>query len=103
MPSPALQHGTQKTAAEQMHVQVKNLLSCVTVAVYQQPVPVFGNPFLFGDDFGNGEHMTDQGFVFWPDIVDRWYFFVGNDENMNGRLGIDVPEGRNFLILVYDV
>ena len=85
--SAAQQHGAQRTTAEKVHMQVENFLAAVFIAVDQQAISVSGNAFCGRDLAGGGKHFTDQLFVFFLNIVDGGDFPVGNNQDMDRRLG----------------
>ena len=94
---------TERPAAGEVHVDAEDLLIGVTVAVDGEAVAAFGDPFLGGQLFGDGEHPAEGRFIFGRDIVHGGDFLVGDDEDVGGGNRVDVAEGGDKLILVDNV
>jgi len=96
-------HSSKRPATNKMHVKMKNFLIAMAATINQQPVTVFGDPFLFGDVPGYDKEISKQSFISLFDIIYSWNDFVWNNQNVAGCLRIDVPKGGNTLILKYDI
>jgi len=86
-----------------MQVNVIYSLPSGVVAVHNDTVAVVRNAFP-GRQFGCGqEQFSDQFGVIRPYVVYGPDVFFGDDQNVRGRLGIDVSEGQDIFIFVHDV
>jgi len=50
----------------------------------------------------NSNEMTDQRFVRFLDIRNRWNVFFGNNENVDRRNRINIAESNDLIILIFD-
>ncbi len=86
-----------------MDVQVIDRLPTMLATVDDQAIPALIDPFLNGKLIGDGDHVTDQAVVFRLEVADGLQVDVGNDQNMDGSLRLDVSKCRHQLILIDDV
>ena len=57
---------------------------------------------FFGQEFGDSEHRPHQILVRFLDFHEGAHMFFGNDQKMDWRLGIDILDGDEMIILVND-
>ena len=89
----------QGFAAEDVEMQVRHGLTRVGAAVADHPVAT-RQPLRrrdLGDDLKN---VGDHGAVFFRDAVAAGDVGLGDHQNVGRRLGVDVPEGEDLVILV---
>lgn len=84
-------------------MQMVDDLTAFLIDVADQPVALLGDPLFVGKLFGDQHHVGDQRTVIIREIVGRGDLFVGNDEDMGRRLGIDVSEAGDQIVFVDDV
>lgn len=75
-------------------------LTPVVPAVKDKTVAVLCEAFLTGDIRGGQENVPCKFLVVFLKIVHRWNRFLGNDQDMGGSLGLDIPKGKDKVILV---
>lgn len=83
-----------------MEVQMGHSLAAVLAAVVDNAVAVVGEAQLacdFGDNLVNTRHVVG---IFGGYVIHRRDVLLGNDDNVERRLGVDVVEGINQVILV---
>lgn len=97
------QHRPQRTPAQQVHMNVINLLPAMTVSIHDQAVAVFGNAFLPGKFCRDGDHTAQRLFVLRRDIINRWDQGIRDDQNVRGRLRRNIAKCGNQFILVNDI
>jgi len=68
----ALHQGSQRPPADQVQVQVVDLLTTIGVAVDDQPIAALGNVLLTGDIPCDDDHVSNQGLIFICDIIGSW-------------------------------
>jgi len=97
------QHRAQGPPAQQVQVDVVNFLTPVGIAVHDEPIAIFGNPFFFCDPGCNGKDSAQERFVLGRDVVGCGNGLVWNDEDVRRRLGMDVSKGRDKIVLKDDL
>jgi hypothetical protein len=89
--------------AKQVQVYVVNSLTSCVIAVHDYAVTVVRNSFP-GREFGCGqEQLSDQLGVTGLNIVNGPNALFWDDQNVRGRLRVDVSEGQNIFSFVYDI
>jgi hypothetical protein len=83
-----------------MQVNVENGLTGVAVGIEHGPVALVRIPVLFCDSGCGSVHRSDQCIVVGIEIVEGADVPAGNDQRMEWRLGIDVPNSYQFVILI---
>ncbi len=73
-------------------MDVKDGLTSIGVRVDHCAIPTVGNTLLLRDFGGEDGHSPDDLWV--AKLVERWHVLAGDDQNMRGRLRIDVAEGN---------
>jgi hypothetical protein len=68
----ALHQRSQRPPADQVQVQVVDLLTTVGVAIDDQPIAALGNVLLAGDIPSDDDHVSNQGLIFICDIIGGW-------------------------------
>ncbi len=86
-----------------MHMQMMDILSAIIVAVNHQTIAGIGNPFAYCKIGGNADHVSDERFILFGDIVRRPEFNLWDDQDMNRRLWGDVVEGKDLVVVVDDI
>ena len=90
----------QDSAAQNVKMQVGNGLAGITAAVGNHAVAVF-QTLLLCNFWDHGENMGDQRRIFLCDLSNRGDVTFGNHQNVGRRLGRDMPEGEDLVILIY--
>jgi hypothetical protein len=85
-----------------MHVQVEHHLATVIVAIDDEPETILRDAFAPGDVPRHDEHVTQRGFVRLGHVVHRGDRLVRHDQHVHRRLGTDVAEGGDAVVLVHD-
>src|SRR3990172_3088974 len=86
-----------------MIMQVKDTLAGVGAGVDDDAKAAVGDSLLPRQARGDFEDMTDHGAVIGCEIENAGNMPARDDENMDGRLRIDVLEGNHRVILVNDI
>jgi hypothetical protein len=85
-----------------MEMNVKYRLSSVTAVIDDHAVSA-GIKFLFcGNGFGNKKKAAYQFTILGADAVNVGDMFFGNNQEVNGRLRIQVLERDDMLVIVND-
>ena len=79
------------------------LLPTVVIAVDNQTVAAVGNAFLLGDFGGHRKEAAQRHFILSRDIIGGGDQFVGHNQNMGRRLGVDIAERGYQFILVNNI
>src|SRR3989339_154484 len=88
-------------SAQKMHVQMKNNLSALFVAVNNHTKSLFINLFQPGDLLCGGHHCLKISYFPASDIQQRGNMFFGNDNNVNRGHGVYIVKRQNPFILIY--
>ena len=87
-------------AAEQVKVQMVHCLPSIVPCVHDDPVAIVQR--LFPCDPRRCSHqVTHQRSVFGQSLCRRSYVLLGDNQQVRGRLGIDVGEADAQLVFVY--
>src|SRR5689334_21673414 len=97
------EHGSERRAADQMHVQVIDDLTAMLVAIHDEPEAVFGDAFLFREIARHDEHVAERALVVVADVVDRGNRLVRHDQYVHRRLRRDVTERGDAFVLEHDL
>ena len=89
-------------AANQVNMNVINRLAPIRTRVGDQAIAAAGNTHLFGQLIGNGEQMTDGGFILSPEVVYRLDVLFGYDQQVDRRDRIDIMESHGSLVFEND-
>jgi hypothetical protein len=84
-------------------MNVKHCLPSVRVAVRHHAVATLGHAEVPGDGPGRGENVPDDGLVLRGEIVEGLDVFLGNDEKVGGRGGVDVRKRQADIVLKEDL
>ena len=87
-------------AAKQMHVYVKDALTCSGPRVYNRPVAAFVYPFFARKLGGNREQVPELGFVLRSGRVKRMNVLSRNNQNVHGCLRIYVAKCNRSVVLI---
>jgi hypothetical protein len=74
-----------------------------TAAVGNQPVPVGINTFPSGQVVRHKLNLTQNRPVAFGDVIETCDMLFGDDQNMDRRLGIDIPERQNLVVFKNDI
>ena len=91
------------SAAQNMQVNVVYRLAAILIAVHNHPIAVFRDTFAFSYFPGRKEQFSDEFAVLRLQVIHGCDMLLGNDQRMQGCLGIDVPEGQNVVRFVDDI
>lgn len=83
-------------------MEVGNRLSSLRTIIHDE-AKAFSKVGLASDACGRKEKMADKDFIRFSGLGDTVDPLLGNDEEVGGRLGIDIPKGNAAFILVDDV
>lgn len=86
-------------SAEQMEVEMIHGLAAVFAGVDDDAI-AFAKALVAGDCGGCREEVAEQIAIRGAGIVERGKVFAGNDENVDGRLRVEIGEGVTELVLV---
>jgi len=90
------------TAAEEVHVEVGNGFAAVG-AVVDDNAKTSVEFELSGDLSSYEKEMAEQGLVFRGRFAYARNQFFGNDQNVDGRLRIDVADREAEFVLMFEV
>src|SRR5262245_66107446 len=85
-----------------MHVDVIHDLPALWAAVHAKPIAALGQSLRLSERACRQEAATDDFGVFGLHRDDRIDVALGYDQEMDGRLRVDVLEGQNRDVLVLD-
>jgi hypothetical protein len=91
---------SERPTAEQMDVQVIDLLAAVRIAVDDQPITAVGDALLSREIARHDEHVSNQRFIFVGDIVGGWNGLVRDNEYVDGGCGPDIQKSNDAGIAV---
>jgi hypothetical protein len=72
-------------------------------AVVDDEAEAAGEVEFFRDDSGGDEEMAELGFVGWRGFADAGDECLWDDQEMDGRLGLDVVDDDAAVVLVLDL
>src|SRR5208282_987288 len=87
------------SSAEQMIMQMRHSLAGVGTAIDDNPIPIVQIP-LGGQLLYHHQQMPGQRSIAFGQIGQRRNLLLGNDQDVNGRLRINVFESQAAVILV---
>jgi len=82
---------------------MKDALACARARVDDRSIAALRKPFLIRQAGGDTQQMAERSLIPLTGFVKRFYVFARNDQNMGGRLRVDVAESQRAIILVDDV
>src|SRR5690349_19537365 len=91
------------TTTEQVEMQVKDALPRVRARIDHDPEAALRDSLVAGELTRRHKNLADDRAVFRFNIENTRDMFARNDEKMNRRLGIDVPEDHHVIVLIDDV
>jgi hypothetical protein len=86
---------------QQVNVQVRYGLTGMRPVVHDEPKS-FGELKFSRHDAGNDQEMTEDALILRFGFADAGNQFLRHDEQMHGRLWLDVVEDDAVLVLVFD-
>jgi len=97
------QHPTEGATTEQVQVDVIDFLAGVGSAVQNEPIPRLVDPLFLGKPGGHPDHAAERRLVRIGHVGKGRNRFVGDDENVGGRLGLYIPKRCHQLILIHEI
>jgi NAD(P)H-dependent FMN reductase len=89
-------------AAQHVQMNVKDRLSRVRVAVEDSPVATIGVAVLRRQCRSPANHLSNQTVVFGAEVVQRRDVPARHDEDVRGRLGVDVLDGNEPIVRIHN-
>ena len=86
---------------EEVDMQVRDALAGVRAVVHDEAEP-FGELEFFGDRAGGEQEMAEEGLVGGVGLADAWDGLLRDDEQVDGRGGLDVVDDDAMFVLVLD-
>lgn len=83
-------------------MKVGHRLLGIPTNIGNDPIAVFVETFVIGQDRYDLQNMSQNPLIRLSDICDGWDVMFGDNEKMNGCLGIDVIECDTVFILMDD-
>src|SRR4030095_12169518 len=90
------------SSSQKMNVDVTPALAPLWAAVHSKPIAALGHSLRLSERSCRQEAAPDDVGVLGLHRDDRVDVALGHDEEMDGRLRVDVPEGQNRVVLVLD-
>ena len=84
-------------------MDVKDFLARVGPTVQDEPISGLVDPRFLSEPGGHPDHAAKRRFVLFGHVGDGRNRLVGDDENVRGRLGLDIPERRHQLVLIDEI
>jgi hypothetical protein len=81
-----------------MEMKVEDALASPPGHVGEDAHTPLRNPLFLGEFFYHLEDLDEQGTILFSKLEGGGEMFPGNHQKMNGRLGIDIPEGNHLVI-----
>lgn len=88
---------------EDMHVQVRNRLIGIGATIDDATISTFRDILVGGDARRSAGNLTEESGVRVGCVREPSHVLTRNDQHVDGRLRIRVPEGDDIRILVHDV
>src|SRR5690606_22015652 len=82
---------------------VEHRLARARVRVHDQAVAVLRDPLLRRDRAGRDEQLAEQRGIRRLDVVHRADVTLRDDQNVQRRLRVDIPERQQLIRLVHDL
>ena len=84
-------------------MHVKNFLARVGPTVQDEPISRLVDPLFLSEPGGHQDHAAKRRLVRFGHVGDGRNRLVGDDENVGGCLGLDIPERRNQIVLIDEI
>ena len=84
-----------------MKVQVEDRLTRIRTTVGKKPITAGSGPEFFRKLRGQRRDSRGGFLDFWCQIIEPFTVRLGDDEQVNRRLGRDVFEGQKLIVLVH--
>lgn len=95
--------GAEGFAGEKVQVKVRDFLAAVGSGIGDE-AEAGGGDVEFTRDFGGGDHqVAEQGGIGGGGLPHVGEVILGNDDDMDRGLGVDVVEGEAVVVLVDDL
>ena len=86
-----------------MKVQVIHDLATLWARIGRDAIAALSVSQALRKESRHADTMPHDGFVFWFEARDGLDVTLGNDEQMDGGLGIKILEGEYFVVVVFDL
>jgi len=86
-----------------MEMKVGHCLASVVAMIDDEPVSGASDAKFFPETGRDDEEMTEELLVSWLDVRYAGDWLDRHDEQMHGRLRLNIPEGEAILITVDDI
>jgi hypothetical protein len=94
-----LTHGVfHGLTANEVEVEVLDLLATMRPGVHNEPVAILVDTLLSGQFPYDSKHFSGNGFVFLTKGVIIFDMVLGDNEDVNWGDGVDIPEGDDDFI-----
>ena len=90
-------------AASKVKMDVKDFLTGISGRVENDPVPFFIDPQVPGDLAGPEQDMPENVLFFFWNVIEGCKMFLGNNQDVDRGLRIDVIEGDNTIVFEYQL
>ncbi len=84
-------------------MQMIDALPAVLIAVHDQAVAVFSQPLFTGQSLRRTYQGSQQGGLFWRDIIEGGIVMFGNDQQVHRGLWEQVFKCDDMLILINNI
>src|SRR5262245_24356649 len=83
-----------------MHMQMEHALTAVTASVRDHAVAVLFESFFLSQRRCDHLHVAQPSDVFFGDVGERDDVFARNQENVRGRLWVEIPKSDTKIVLM---
>jgi len=87
-------------SSDEVQVEMKDHLSATFLNIEKKLVPGGINFLPYGHLSGGQDHFGQNAFVRFGKIVDAANMPFGNDQEVDGGVGVDVSENHQVLVLI---
>ena len=102
-PSGIGQHPSEGATTDQVQMEVKNILAPMGPAVQDESVSCLVDPLFLSELGGHPDHAAKCWLVCVGHVGDSRNRFVGDYENVRGRLGLDISKRRHQIVLIDEI
>jgi hypothetical protein len=92
----------ERAPPEQVQMHMEYRLTGLRASIDQQAIPRLIDPLLARQVAGSQNHPSQQSLFVSASIIQSRQMLVGNDQDMDRRLRMGIPEGGDQLIPVND-
>ena len=84
-------------------MKVKHGLTGIGSLIDGEAIPALGNALFGGDGVGGGEHGGEHLAVCGRELCRACDVLVGDDEDVDRRLRVDVPKRSDYIVTINDL